>query len=78
MAGMHEPSPLRQARHQILLGDDTFVSKYQDEAKGNQLRDISKAQRRAIALELPVYQARYRDRNEAMAHAYLSGAYTMK
>jgi hypothetical protein len=78
LSGLNKPGPLLQARHQVLLGDESFVSKYQNESKSDQLRDISKAQRRAIALKLPAYQQLYKDRNVAMARAYLSGANTMK
>jgi putative transposase len=42
------------------------------------LRQISKAQRKALAPELAVFQQNYPVRDEAMARAYLSGAYTMK
>jgi hypothetical protein len=35
--------------------------------------EVSKAQRRSVALNLPVYQGRYPDRPEAMARAYFSG-----
>lgn len=78
LSGLSKPSPLLLARHQVLLGDDTFVTKYQDNSKNDQLRDISKAQRKALAPELAVFQQNYPIRDEAMARAYLSGAYTMK
>ncbi|BBA35529.1 uncharacterized protein sS8_3592 [Methylocaldum marinum] len=42
-----------------------------------ELREVSKAPRRSIALPLDDYRQRYPDRNEAMARAYLSGAYTL-
>ena len=41
------------------------------------LREVSKAHRRSVALTLAAYQEHYLDKNEAMAQAYLSGAYTM-
>ena len=40
-------------------------------------RQVSKAHRKSVALSLNEYQQKYPDRNEAMANAYLSGAYTM-
>jgi hypothetical protein len=40
------------------------------------LREVSKAHRRSVALTLAAYQEHYLDKNEAMAQAYLSGAYT--
>jgi len=41
------------------------------------MREVSKAQRRSVALELPAYRERCPNRAEAMARAYLSAAYTM-
>lgn len=76
-AGKGLPSPILKARHQLLLGDDTFVKQFQQSSKPEALREISKAQRKTIALSLTEYQKRYPTRNEAIAQAYLSGAYTM-
>jgi hypothetical protein len=74
---MGDPSPLSQVRHQVLLGDDTFVAQHQQTQRSDRLQEVSKAQRRSVALELPTYRERYPDRAEAMARAYFSGAYTM-
>jgi len=41
-------------------------------------RKINRAQRRASVKALVAYQQQYPPRDEAMAHAYLSGHYTMK
>ena len=41
------------------------------------LREVSRAHRRAVALSLDDYQIRHLVRDEAIAQAYLSGAYTM-
>ncbi len=41
------------------------------------LREISKAHRRSVALPLDEYRTHYPARDEAMAQAYLAGAYTM-
>ena len=41
------------------------------------LYEVSKAHKRSLALTLSDYQRRYSQRDEAMAKAYLSGAYTM-
>ncbi|MGC1951230.1 MAG: hypothetical protein WA970_01310 [Gammaproteobacteria bacterium] len=38
---------------------------------------VQKAQRRSVALSLANYRQRFSTRDEAMARAYLSGAYTM-
>lgn len=40
-------------------------------------REISRIQRRSLALSLHAYLSRYPQRDEATAQAYLSGAYSM-
>ena len=78
MAGKGLPSPMLDLRHQLLLGDDAFVELHKVVAlSGAPLREMSKAQRRAVAMTLPQYQLRHTNRDEAMAHAYQFGAYTM-
>ena len=77
MEGMGLSSPLAQTRHQLLLGDDAFVVRYRQDKKPEELREVPKAHRRSIAMPLDEYRRRYQNRNEAMAQAYLSGAYTM-
>jgi hypothetical protein len=77
LAGVDETSPLMATRHQILLGDDTFVSKHQQLQRSEELVETVRAERRAVALTLIEYQARYPNRDEAMARAYLSTAFTM-
>ena len=77
MAGKGLPSPMLDLRHQLLLGDDAFIEFHKVALSGASLREVSKAQRRAVAMTLPQYQLRHADRDEAMAHAYLSGACTM-
>lgn len=77
MAGLGSPSPLGRVRHQVLLGDDAFVARHQQDPTDERLREVSKTYRRSVVLDLSAYQERYPDRAEAMARAYLSGAYTM-
>lgn len=77
MAGKDLPSPLNNVRHQLLLGDDDFVERYREDRKPEDLRELSKAHRRSLALPLSEYGKKYSERNVAMAQAYLSGAYTM-
>ncbi|MDB5792208.1 MAG: hypothetical protein JWQ80_2232 [Massilia sp.] len=77
LAGLGASSPLTSVRHQVLLGDDAFVSEHQHLQRSVELVDIVRAERRAVALSLTEYQARYPDRDEAMARAYLSTAFTM-
>ena len=64
-------------RHQLPLGDDAFVERHKPALAKEQLREVSKAHRRIVAMPLAKYQARHTDRDEAMARTYLSGAYTM-
>lgn len=71
------PSPLRATRHQLYLGDDAFVAQLRQETLPEQLRELSLAHKRSLALSLSDYQASYPDRDEAMAKAYQAGAYTM-
>ena len=77
MAGRGVPSPLQGTRHQLLLGDDAFVGSHRQPQHNDALREVSKAHRKSVALPLGEYQARHPDRDEAMAQAYLAGAYTM-
>jgi REP element-mobilizing transposase RayT len=77
MQGRGMPSPLLEARHQLLLGDDNFIAQHQSETKMEELKEISTAHRRSLALPLSEYQKKYSDRNEALARAYKSGGYTM-
>ena len=71
-AGMDETSPLAHTCHQVLLGDDAFVSAHRQSQRSNAFKDAPRQQRRAVTLSLAQYQARYADRDEAMVRAYLS------
>jgi putative transposase len=71
-------SPLKETRHQLILGDDAFVDQFRDTKNADQLREISKAQKRSQAMALTEFETFYKTRNEAMANAYHSGAYTMR
>jgi REP element-mobilizing transposase RayT len=77
MAGKGLPSALQQTRHQLVLGDDAFVERHREPRKSETLREMSKAHRKSVALTLDDYQMRHSNKDEAMARAYLSGAYTM-
>jgi REP element-mobilizing transposase RayT len=78
LEGKGVPSPLKLTRHQLLLGDDNFVTQHNKTQRPESLRNVSKAQRRAFSLPLSEYRQRYKERDEAMANAYYSGTYTMK
>ena len=70
-------SPLALTQHQLLLGDEGFVQQYRQQSQPEVLRELSKAHRRSLAKTLAEYQTEFVDRDQAMAQAYLSGAYTM-
>lgn len=71
------PSLLLATRHELYLGDEDFVARHLQGTLPEQLRELSLAHKRSLALPLIDYQARYPDRDEAMAKAYQSGAFTM-
>ena len=79
--GIDFPLPLLATKHQLLLGDQEFIKqhqqKLQQELQQDNLREVSIAHRRSLALSLQEYADTHVNRNEAMAHAYRSGAYTM-
>ena len=77
LQGLDKTSPLTAIRHQVLLGNDTFVAAHQQLQRSEEAVEVVKTERRAVALPLAEYQARYGDRDEAMARAYLSNAFTM-
>lgn len=76
-AGMGEASPLSRICHQILLGDEAFVSAHQQSQRSAAFKDTPRQQRRAVALSLGQYKALYYNSDEAMARAYLSTAFTI-
>jgi len=76
--GLSKPGPWEQLNHQMFLGDEAFVSKFRDCCDPDELSEIPMTQRRTIAKTLDEFRLATTDRNDAMAQAYLSGAYTMK
>ncbi len=77
LAGTNCTSPLNQTRHQLLLGDKAFEENHINAMSCEDMREFSKAHKRALSMPLEAYRAQFLDRNLAMAKAYLSGAYTM-
>lgn len=77
-AGVGAESPLTRVQDQLYLGDDAFGDQVRTLAQNHDLREISKAQRRPVALSLDQYAHNCRSRDEAMASAYRSGAYSMR
>ena len=77
-AGKGQPSPWQQLKNQIYLGDDDFINDMQCKIDPEQsLKDIPKKQKQAPVKPLAYFAERYKTRNESMAHAYLSGHYTL-
>lgn len=75
--GRHQPAPWEQLKNQIYLGSDAFVDDIQSRLDPEQpLTDIPHQQKTPVARPLNYYAERF-PRNEAMARAYLSGAYSL-
>jgi len=66
-------------RHQLFLGTESFVEQHAPKGREPEsLREVPRAQRRAIAKPLSYFESAYPIRPEALARAFLSGAYTMR
>lgn len=76
-AGIDQPSPLANVSSQLVLGDEAFCASIVGTQPSGNALEIARAQRRAVALPLAEYFRAYPSRNEAMARAYFSLAYTM-
>jgi putative transposase len=70
-------SPLLAAKRQLLFGDDAIIKQLQSILKEGDLRELSIAHKRILALSLAEYSEQITSRSEAMVAAYRSGAYTM-
>lgn len=71
-------SPLRDVRHQLLLGDSAFVAKHASTVAPDRLDEVVRTQRRSIAMSLDRYVEEHGRSDEAIARAYASAAYTMR
>ncbi|USX24401.1 transposase [Oxalobacteraceae bacterium OTU3CINTB1] len=78
MDGAGVTSPLSRARSQLLLGDDDFVERIQEINPAKAMNDIARCQRGTQALPLHAYQHQYAERDEAIARAYATNAYSFK
>ncbi|MET0857957.1 MAG: transposase [Telluria sp.] len=70
-------SPLMNTRHQLLLGDDDFVKRFNAGEILVHKTETARIQKKGVALALHEYRHSFDDPCEAMARAYLGGAYTM-
>jgi len=77
--GKGQPSPWKELRNQVYLGDENFVSELQGLIEGDkELSEVPISQRRPRPLSLADYKLNASSRNEAIFLAYLSGGYTQK
>lgn len=75
--GKDQPTIWQNLRHQIYLGDETFVKKLHQRHKPDEhLTEVPRAQRRPPGKPLTHY-ARLPDAKEGMRRAYASGDYTL-
>ena len=78
-AGKGQPSPWKQLKNQIYLGDDTFVERMQAILDPDaSLDDIPAIQKRAPRKLMSFYEGRAKTRDQAILEAYQSGGYKMK
>jgi len=70
-------SPMQQTKYQLILGDAGFIAQQRKHTWRGPLRGIVKAQRQHGVLSLREYRVRYPLRNEAMARAFQSAAYSL-
>nr|WP_315397252.1 transposase [uncultured Duganella sp.] len=77
LAGMEAESPLERVAFQCILGDDDFIAQHGQAAAQTLSGEVAREQRRATALPLAHYAAKFSPREEAIAQAYHSTAYTM-
>jgi putative transposase len=75
--GVGADSPFKLVSHRLILGDAAFIERHRNCARDESLHDISKEHRRAVAWTLDEYRRTFPDRDQAMASAYFSTAFTM-
>ncbi len=76
-AGIGGSNPASQIHSQLLLGDGEFIEQFKSIDTLADVVGISRTQRSLLAPSLSAFQEKYPDRNEAMARAYASNAYTL-
>ena len=77
--GIGATSPWLGIKNQIYLGSDPFIDRMQTLIDPRlPLRDIPRRQHQGPARPLNEYAARYSDRDQALAAAYRTGAYSMQ
>lgn len=78
--GLNQKSIWTHLNQAIYLGNEGFIQKAQTKAGifDNKLSEVPKKQKRMPARSLNYFAETYSSRDEAMARAYLTGAYSMK
>jgi hypothetical protein len=77
--GVGLPSIWVHLQNQIFLGTEAFINKKQKQINNNEyLCDVPRLQRRKLPKSLEYYDNKFRDQNDAIVEAYLSGGYTLK
>jgi REP element-mobilizing transposase RayT len=76
-AGIGLPNPLHGTRYQLILGDDNFAARHRSRQQPDPMPAVARTQRKITAMTLPEYAAQFAERDEAMARAYWSTAFTM-
>ena len=76
-AGIGGASPLAAARADLLLGDEVFRRESAARVAAENMIAVARPQRRLSAQSLSQYRHLYIDRDEAIAQAYWSTAYSM-
>jgi putative transposase len=69
--------PVLDTKYQLIIGDELFAAAQRDRSTRRALADAAKAQRRHATLSLAQYEAAYASRDEAMARAFWSTAFSM-
>ena len=77
--GISAPGPWLALKNQVYLGSEQFVEQAQAMIDPDHpLREVPRRQRRPVAKPLSQIAARYGERDQAMAAAYRTGAYSMQ
>jgi hypothetical protein len=77
--GIGLPPVWNNLRHQIYMGSDEFIDKHQDLISQKQdLDDIPALQKRAPPKPISYYQKKYKNENQAITQAFISGGHTLK
>jgi len=77
LAGVGLPSPLKEVKHNLLLGDEQFCEQFSGGRLDGDISEIKRSQRQALALPLVEFFKQQHDPKHAMALAYFSRAYSM-